>query len=118
MVNIRQLTNFDIASTASRETKSIDKAGVITDYDYYVITSEMLGGALTKMGYCCEVKGIPYPIYLTINNNETEFQIGKTGIFEFQEELFKNDEEEKEIQVFCTEVKVPVDIIFTLDYCY
>ena len=120
MVNIRQLTNYDLKN-ASTVTKYFPKAGQTASRSYYVITQSMLGAPVSKMGYCCETKGIAYPVYLTINGIETEFQIGKTGMFEFQEETWRNingDNIERTAEVFCTEVKVPVDIKFTLDYCY
>lgn len=124
MINIRQLTNYDVAGIASSETKRILKGGdkgEYIDYDYYIIPTSMLGNNITKMGYCCEVKGIAYPIFLTINDIETQFELGKTGMFEFQDETWKDvngDDTERVAQVIVSEVKVPKDIKFTLDYCY
>ena len=122
MVDIRQLTNYDVAGTAATTTKTILKAGTLTSWRYYIIPLSMLEGEITKMGYCCEVKGIAYPIFLTINGIETEFQIGKTGMFEFQDETWKNvnvsETDEYIAQVTATEVKVPVNIKFVLDYTY
>ena len=122
MVDIKQLTNYDVAGTAATTTKSFYKAGTLATRDYYIIPLSMLKGEITKMGYCCEVKGIAYPIFLTINGNETEFQIGKTGMLEFQDETWKNvnvsETDEYLAEVTCTEVKVPVDIKFVLDYTY
>ena len=153
MNNIRQLTNFDLASATGIEIvpKTIlvggDKGKIIEDCPYYVITKNMLGpGDVFKFGYCVNNNiGLGYPIFLGINENEPEeFQIGKTGMFEFQPEewLDENDSEDtelKEMKVSVTEVLVPkqswkdedvevdvtgkeinpvIPIPFTIDYCY
>jgi len=123
MINIAQITNFDLTS-ASTVQKVIHKGGEGTEVtiDYKVITPEMLNQPIFKMGYCAEVRGIDYPIFLTINGVEKEFQIGKTGMYEFQPETYidinSEDSEEKTAEVEVTEIAVPAGIVFTLDYCY
>ena len=121
MNNLKQITNFDILDAPSK-TRVIMKAGELTSYPYRVIDISKLKGSTTKLGYCCEVKGIAYPIFLTFQGQgEAEFEIGKTGMFEFQDETWKNvngDNEERIATVICTQVEVPDNIKFTLDYFY
>lgn len=125
MINIRQLTNHDIAAAGASTVpktflKGGDKGEYIT-YDYYVVPTSLLGKSIFKMGYCCEVKAISFPIFLTINNKETMFEIGKTGMFEFQNETWKDingDNIERTALVEVSEIKVPTGLNFTIDYCY
>ena len=119
MINIAQITNFDLAS-ASTIQKTIHRGGEGTTVtaDYKEITQSMLGGKpIFKMGYCTEVKGIDLPIFLTVNGEEEkEFQVGKTGMYEFQPEVWGAEEHPLEVEV--TNIAVPANIVFTLDYCY
>ena len=123
MKNFAQLTNFDL-NTASIEQKEIHYGGKgeTIIYDYKIISQNLLKYPVIKLGYCTETKGKNYPIFLTINGIEKEFQIGKTGMYEYQPEEYmninKSKEEEKTAIVKVTEIAVPADIIFTLDYCY
>lgn len=117
--NIKQITNYDISSLPTTQ-KQITIGGIIQNYDYKVIT---LIGSITKLGYCCEPKGIGYPIFLTFNTHpdqEKEIEIGKTGMYEYQEEEWMDlNDEETEVQtaiVYTIKVLVPVGIKFTLDY--
>ena len=125
MHNICQLTQADMTN-ASITQKIIDKGGdkgqTITA-DYYIITSAMLGSSnVTKMGYIANSNPARnYPIFLTLNGTETEFQLGKTGMFEFHDEAWKDvnvPTDEKIATVSLSEVKVPVGFNFCLDYCY
>lgn len=125
MINICQLTQADMTN-ASITQKVIDKGGdkgqTITA-NYYIITSTMLGSLnVTKMGYVANSNpACNYPIFLTLNGVETEFQLGKTGMFEFHDETWEdvNIPTEKETAtVSLSEVKVPVGFNFCLDYCY
>jgi hypothetical protein len=62
-----------------------------------------------------------YPIFLTLNGTETEFQLGKTGMFEFHDETWQDvnvPTEEEIATVSLSEVKVPAGFNFCLDYCY
>ena len=118
MSNIKQITNYDL-SDAPVVTKAISKAGDLTTYPYKVIDISRLKGTVIKLGYCCEVKGIAYPIFLTFPEGEEEIQIGKTGMYEFQPEEWldvNGDNTERTATVNCTQVAVPADIKFTLDY--
>ena len=120
MINVKQITNHDLSGAGST-TKTITIGDETRQVEYKIINSTLLKGNSYKMGYCCEPKGIGYPIYLTINGtNETTFYIGKTGMLEFQPEewtdLNSEEPEVKETDVFVTEVKVPAGIAFTLDY--
>lgn len=114
MINIKQITNYDLLNVTSIERKSIRVGGrVVREYDYKIISEELLGGQPFKLGYCCEDFSKDYPIFLTIDGEEREFQLGKTGMFEFQPEL----EGTNTATVYVSEIKVPVDVHFTLDYC-
>lgn len=117
MYNIKQITNFDIKD-AITTTKNVIAGGDI-GYDkhsyrsvqYKTISQSYLRNTISKFGYCCEPKAIQYPIFLTINGVEKEFQIGKTGMFELQPETWMNvnrdDSEEQEANVIVSEIKVP-----------
>lgn len=123
MKNFAQLTNFDL-NTASIEQKEIHYGGrgEVIIFDYKIISLDLLKYPIIKLGYCTETKGKNYPIFLTINGEEKEFQIGKTGMYEYQPEecsdINNPDEEEKTAIIEVTEIAVPANIIFTLDYCY
>ena len=125
MNDIKQLTNFDITEAETRN-KVIDKGGdkgQTIIYPYKVIDSSLLGSNnIHKLGYCVNNnQGINYPIFLKINGIETEFQIGKTGMFEFQEEEWRDvndDDTERIFSISISEVLVPDNIPFVLDYCY
>lgn len=125
MTNICQITDFDLKG-ASEVTKQINKggdSGETISYQYIIITSEMLGSEdVFKFGYCTNSnQGMNYPIFLILNGVETEFQIGKTGMFEFQSETWRDvnaDDEEREATVSLSSVLVPKDIAFCIDYCY
>ena len=126
MNQIKQITQADLgsASTVQKTIRKGGSAGTTVTVDYYVIPSSKLGNDnITKMGYCTnDNRGKNYPIFLTLNGTETEFQIGKTGMFEFQPESWKNinddDQEERVATVALSEVKVPVGFNFCLDYYY
>ena len=125
MNNIRQITNFDLEG-ASEVTKQIDKGGdkgETISYQYKVITSEKLGSEnVFKFGYCTnDNQGMNYPIFLTLNGVETQFQLGKTGMFEFQPEEWKDvndDNTERIAEVALSQVLVPDEVPFCIDYCY
>ena len=113
MYNIKQLTNFDVQDIAPTSIGSID---------YIVISSDILGSDnIHKLGYCVNNNvGIYRPIYITINAIPTKFSIGNTGIFEFQEEEWRDvndDNLERIASVSVSEVYVPAGIPFVLDYC-
>ena len=123
MKNITQITNFDLASV-STVSKVIHKGGEGTRVSkpYKIVPQSYIPHSIIKLGYCVESKGIDLPIFLTVNGTEKEFQIGKTGMYEFQPETWKNinddDSEEQTIEVEVTGIAVPANIVFTLDYCY
>ena len=125
MTNIKQITNYDLVG-ADTTSHTIQKAGETISWNYYIVPSSLLEHSFSKMGYCCEPMGIAYPIFLQIEGSSgglQEFQIGKTGMFEFQKEKWKDvnsevDPEEHTAEVVCLAVHVPTGIKFTLDYCY
>lgn len=135
MKNIKQLTNFDMAGAPTTQTfirkyyVSDDPAEreKIVQYPYYTITPTKFGGnvntRISKLGYCCSPRGIGYPIFIKLDTESDfrEIEIGKTGMFEFQEEEWKNinqDNNVREAKVLVSEIKVPVDISFVLDYVF
>lgn len=117
MYNIKQITNFDIKDAATVIKQVV--AGGDVGYDvhgykiveYKTVSQTYLKNNIPKLGYCCEPKAIQYPIFLTINGQEEEFQIGKTGMFEMQPETWINvnahEPEINESNVLVTEIKVP-----------
>jgi hypothetical protein len=104
MYNITQITNYDISSAAST-TKNVlvggDK-GTIRSVVYK--TLPLPTNQVNKFSYCCEVKALQYPIFLTVNGVEKEFQIGKTGMLEVQPEIWQDD---TDVIVTVTSIKVP-----------
>lgn len=122
MNNIKQITNYDLINITNIEQKTIniggDKGRTIAK-DYKILDESILGGRPFKLGYCCEDIYKDYPIFLVINGVEKEFQLGKTGMLEFQPEQWKDingDNIERTATVYVETVKVPVNVYFTLDY--
>lgn len=98
MNNIKQITNYD---------------DLPIEENYKVI---QLPTPAIKLGYCGDTLSIGKTIILTINAKQIPFQIGETGIFEFDKYDLKNDDTEEKITVYVTEIRVPKDVPFTLDY--
>lgn len=129
--NIKQITDTDLKdktpiyytievferSTTPDETGKypINRVTKTISYKTAIDNTEII-----KLGYCCENKGLMYPIFLEINGSYKEFQIGKTGMFEMSPEEWINvndiNSEEKTSNVVITGVRVPADIDFTLEY--
>lgn len=128
MNNIRQLTNFDLIN-AEEESKAIIKGGVEITHTYKHITSSIFGSdSVFKFGYCANNnEGMNYPIFIKLKG-EGDFRtiyLGKTGMYEFQTENWKDvnssDEEEQEgleAIVYLSEALVPTEVNFCIDYCY
>lgn len=115
MNDLKQITNYNIKN-ASEVEKNIVVGGQLPkrQFIYKVITTDMLGKPISKFGYCCEPVALNYPIFLTIEGEEKEFQIGKTGMLESQPEEWRdvNSEDEElletqEASVYISEIKVP-----------
>ena len=104
MINIKQYTNYDNLPIES---------------GFYVIPFPF---PVFKLGFCGDQQSIGKSITLMVNGENKAFEIGKTGMFEFQPETFRNinaeSAEPEEIIVTCTEMRIPADLKFTLDYCY
>lgn len=122
MRNIKQLTNFDVKNNdeATYDGKKYRKIHI----NQLGITENM---TLDKLGYCVNNNtGINYPIYIEINgdgtgSNMTKFEIGKTGMFEYQTDEWKDvndDNKIRPIQVQIGEIHVPDGIPFVLDYSF
>lgn len=128
MNDIRQVTNFSTeVTTAERRYFSIfvgNKKYITAEYR--VLTAARLTGSastpINKVGYVCEPKGIDYPIFLTTGNQSRRIQLGKTGMFETMPETFMNinddEAEEQDCTPNITEIMVPADISFKLDYVF
>ena len=98
---------------------SFSVSGDDSETPKYVIA--VTGKNIIKLGYCCENKGYIYPIFLKMNGvYSTPTYIGKDGMYEIQPETFKDANDtgamESTSDVIVTEVMVPADIDFTLDY--
>lgn len=75
-----------------------------------------------KISFCCEPKGIGRSIYIDGGEGLKPFEIGKTGMLEYQPEDFKdaNDPDAETIEInpsITTVANLPTDIKWTLDYC-
>lgn len=129
--NIRQLTEYDIKNNPEvsyiieiperSSTKDADGKYPIRPVRKNIIYKTAIDGInILKLGYCCENKGIIYPIFLQMNGTYKQFQIGKNGIYEMQPENWKNvndpNSEDKTSTITITGVRIPKDINFTLDY--
>ena len=128
MNDARQLTNFSnevISATTEDITFYIGNKKYITK-TYYVLPTSILTGSsslsINKIGYICEPKGIDYPIILTTGDTPRIIYLGKSGIFEAMRESFLDINAEAEEELDClpeiTEIKVPKDIQFKLDYSF
>lgn len=132
MYNIKQLTNFDVANNRY-ETRGVFKGPVAVNHRYRIISYNQLLGIesnsnditinISKMGYCTnDNEGKDYPIFITFGDKtERIFYIGKTGIFEFQPEEWRDvndDDTERTATVSVIQVLVPDGVPFVLDYCY
>jgi hypothetical protein len=134
--NISQFTQADLEG-AQIVQREIIVGGETRTAEYYIITNSMLKhvspgvgvpAKITKLGYCTnDNESMNYPIFLYLNGETTPttFYIGKTGMFEFQDEEWKdvNDEEQEETEtmsVYVTQLEVPKKegFRFCLDYCY
>ena len=122
--NLKQITNYDL------DKVGLEPVGKIVNelpIDYLTITSEMLGGITNKFGYICEPKGINLPIFLTVNGAEMPIELSVRGMYELQPETYQQQSyggvENKELSniyktciINVSEIKVPKDIEFKLDY--
>ena len=122
--NIQQIReDYFIGKTPVSPPKTIimpPGSGTTIEYNYYDFE---LPTNTFKIGYCCEPKGISYPIFITTTTSaEQKFEIGKTGMFEVQPEDWKNinvdQEEEETAEVYVTKVSFPSNIKFVFDYCF
>ena len=125
--NIKQITSYDIGNNPSVDinitvpkrsnTKPYKIEDVVENVTYITALSNV---SILKLGYCCEPKGIIYPIFLETNGSYKEIKIGKDGMYEMQPEEWTNvndqDAERATTDVVITGVRVPAGVEFTLDY--
>lgn len=117
--NIKQLTQKDIYG--DDEIKSyIGKNGKQEHCHYKKLIENT---EIIKIGYCCEPSGTAYPIFIkrNIDNNYKPYFIYKNGMYEVQPEVIEYKDEngaviKEETDCIITDIEVPVDINFTLDY--
>ena len=122
MNNIKQITDRTTPDNIIIG-RTITVAGETKEQDY---NEYNLAGTAIKLGYCCEFKGIGYQIFLTFNDNtETPFEIGKTGMYEFQPETWIiKDDDTGDIDTYEGTVQaieyilIPMGFSFVLDYCF
>jgi hypothetical protein len=120
MNNIRQQTNFDLTGSETKTVRVGSDQGETRTLTYKSIIFEK---PISKFGYCTnDNEGMNYPIFIVFDDGaEKEFQIGKTGMFEFQPDEWRDvndDDEERTLEVFATEVKIYENVPFVIDYCY
>lgn len=113
LYNIKQITNFDIENNPDEPDNSFAHFG--------------FDKSVSKLGYCCEPKGIgekyPIKLYLSTKEDPILIEIGKTGMFEVQpEDFIKVGEDDKavsvEMAVEIVGIDLPKGIRFVLDYAY
>ena len=103
----------------------------LNEKDYYIFDKDILvehnEDMIYKIGYSCEPSGIYYPIQITFDNYnegsiEKWFALNKQGMFEIQEEAFKDiankDAETVLLSLDIVSIAIPADINFQLDYAY
>lgn len=80
---------------------------------------------IIKFGYCCEPKGIIYPIYVYLYSDQQykwiPIKLPNTGMFEMQPETVTGIDTTEEEEIYSPKIKaikVPAEIDFTLEYCY
>lgn len=118
---------YNVAQANSSTVKDAERVSAPVPFDLpddgeipqYVIA--VTGKNIIKFGYCCENKGHIFPIFLKMDGEyKTPFYIGKEGMYEMQKETFQNvndsDSTESISDVIISEIMVPADIDFTLDY--
>ena len=106
MYLIKQITNHDIKDKpSSYHTIDIStKESIISkEIEYKTILEDI---QIIKLGYCCEEKGVIYPIFLKDTGDYKEFKLNEKGIFEL----------DSKDNVIITGVEVPIGINFTFDY--
>jgi len=125
--NVRQVTNYDLDDAPiTTYTISIPERDDASPHDIHFIDEEveyktaLSNVEILKLGYCCSQDGIIYPIFLEMDGEYHQINIGKECMYEFQPETWKNVNDEEPIQktsdVIVTGVKVPANIVFTLEY--
>ena len=74
--NIKQVTNYDVQDNATIQRQITIPNRVPDGKGGYKIVDEIVtvdyklaldGVNILKLGYCCEPKGVDYPIYLQMN---------------------------------------------------
>lgn len=120
-INIRQKTNFDLIGGETKKVWIGGDNGQEESLTYKKIVFE--NENVFKFGYCTnDNEGMNYPIFIVFNDNkedEHEFQIGKTGMFEYQLENWDEDESYPDERKYTIkEIKVYEHVPFVLDYCY
>ena len=123
MSNIRQKTNFDLTGEATYPTIHYHGTETRDDIPYKTLVFDDNQGTtpIYKFGYCVnDNQGINYPILICFSENDAgkEFQIGKTGMFEIQQEELPNasETEDSEIKVGIYKLLISTLVPFVVDY--
>lgn len=122
--NIKQITGYDIKDKPSIYYQIIvpkkTDEGVIDVTETVEYKTILTNVEILKLGYCCESKGIIYPIFLEMDNSYKQIKIGKDGMYEMQPENWVDNSdiepEDRITDIIITGVRVPNNINFTLDY--
>ena len=129
-VNISQITDEDLKTLpAINKTIEVQKVVQLPATSQWVFLKEnkqvpykvaVDNVKIFKLGYCCEPKGIDFPIFIKINGNYEEIRLGKRCMQECQPEEWrdvnKGEKDNKVAEVTISAVMVPANIDFTLDY--
>lgn len=131
--NVAQLTNFDMQNEDEFKIETINNQKYAI-CDFRQMLSKTI--KITKLGYCCEPKGIGTYIYIFLYEQNDDLNlplslsakaipilIGPSGMYEIQPETFiktnnENIAEEVEMKVNIVGIGVPIDLKFTIDYAY
>ena len=140
MYNIKQVNSHNLNDCNSIIKKGVkvysQELDIVEEKDilYKEINSDKLESSkVIKFGFCMNtVSGIGIPFYINELDETHKFYLGKTGIYEFQPEDYRNINEGTEVETAIYPVSsfylpyaildenenIVVGFEFVLDYCY
>lgn len=109
MYNIRQITNNSL-----KDFETV----VIEGVPYAIIPASYLGEGIVKLGFCLtNPADFGSSFFITVNEEEQEIKVGKTGIYELNVDSYYDKKHEIHvINPTITELKLPKFKNFTFDY--
>lgn len=146
LYNVKQITNYDFPAL---DLNNIDPTNPPKSYQipvpqmvfenglwvfkkinmtvYYRTVLSGFNNGIPKLSYCCEPKGVAYPIFLNFGTTDEwhPFYLSERGMYEinferivekYEDDFGNRLEEEIKADPHITGVRVPYDINFTLDY--